>query len=60
MKNYTLLSVMAFCFLTFSFGVLILGVLLEGSQVWTNIFALSFSVGLLVFWGWVALTNKKS
>jgi hypothetical protein len=60
MKNSTLLSVMAFCFFAFSFGVLILGVLIEGSQVWTNIFALSFSVGLLVFWGWVALTNKKA
>ena len=60
MKNCTFLSVLAFCFFTFAFGVLIVGCLLEESRPWTSIFYLSFLVGLVAFWGWVAVTNKKS
>jgi len=60
MKNSIFLSVLAFCFLTAAFGVLIIGCLLDRNQVWTSLFALFFTVGLLAFWGWVAVTNKKS
>ena len=60
MKNSTFLAVLAFCLLTGAFGVLIVGCLVEESRPWTSIFYLSFLVGLVAFWGWVAVTNKKS
>lgn len=60
MKNSTFLSILAFCFLTCAFGVLILACLLDNSYIFKSIFALCFSVGLVAFWGWVAVTNKKS
>ena len=59
MKNSTFLAVLVFCLLTASFSILIIGALLDKSQVWVDLFALFLVIGLVAFWGWVAATNSE-
>jgi len=59
MKNSTFLTILAFCFLTAAFGMLIVGAFLDKGQVWVKLFALFFTVGLTAFWGWIAAVNRE-
>jgi len=57
MKN--LLTVLAFCLIAASFGILIIGSYMEKGQLWVNLFATFFVLGALAFWGWLAMENKE-
>jgi len=57
MKN--LLTVLAFCLIAASFGIMIIGAFLEKGQLWVNLFATFFVLGALAFWGWLAMENKE-
>jgi hypothetical protein len=60
MKNSTFLTILAFCFLTAAFGMLIVGAWLNKGQVWTKLFALFFTLGATAFWGWLAAENREN
>lgn len=57
MKNF--LTVLAFCLIAASFGILIIGSYMEKGQLWVNLFATFFVLGALAFWGWLAMENKE-
>jgi len=53
------LTVLSFCLIAASFGIMIVGALLEKGQLWVNLFSLFFVLGALAFWAWLALENKE-
>ena len=59
MKTSTFLAVFTFCTLTASFSILIIGALLDKSQVWVDLFATFLAFGFLAFWAWLAVSNSE-
>ena len=55
-----ILTVLAFCLIAASFGILIIGSYMEEGQLWVNLFAIFFALGALAFWGWLALENREN
>lgn len=60
MKNSTFLAVLTFCLLTACFGLLIVGVALDGGLMWTRIFALFFVMGSVAFLGYLKALNREN
>jgi hypothetical protein len=54
-----ILTVLAFCLVAMSFGIIFVGAYLDKGQEYVNLFVLYFVMGALAFWGWLALENKE-